>query len=252
MTVVIAVVCEARADHQTACGLADRVLLEAVDWIEREGLDYHRQWCGLRQEDLFLAWRDVKMLAKQANIRPNPPFDGGPIAPDAHAARRALLLLKQKGVFPDLILLIRDDDREPTRRLGLEQARQWAEFHHRLVRRVIIGLAHPKRECWVLAGFEPKNEEERELLEMVRSELGFHPCTEAEQLTAKHDSDKRSAKRVLAHLTKDAPNREAECWNVASLSLLRERGTSTGLAAYLHELESFLVPLFVPDALGKA
>jgi hypothetical protein len=246
MTFVLAVVCEARADRDTACVLADRVLLESAPWIEKEELDYHRQWCGLRKNDLFLAWKDVSTLARQENIRPHPSFDGGPIAPDAHAARRALLLLKMNGDFPDLVLFIRDDDTDTRRRVGLEQARQWAETHHRLVNRIVIGLAHPKRECWVLAGFDSKNDEERKLLESVRSELGFDPCTEAEQLTAKHYGDKRSAKRILSLLTKGDQNREADCWNTALLPLLRERGQYTGLADYLQELEKFLVPLFAP------
>lgn len=250
MTFVLAVVCEALADRDTACVLADRVLLESADWIEKEQLDFYRQWCGLAKNDLFLAWKDVSTLARQQNIRPHPSFDGGPIAPDAHAARRALLLLKINADFPDLVLFIRDDDRDTRRRNGLEQARKWAETHHRLVDRIVIGLAHPKRECWVLAGFDPKNDEERELLESVRSELGFNPCTEAEQLTAKHDGDKRSAKRILAYLTKGDKNREADCWNTALLPLLRQRGQSTGLADYVLELEKFLVPLFAPKQLN--
>lgn len=251
MTFTIAVVCEARADRDTACGLADRVLLEAADWIEKEELDYYRRWCGASKEQSFLPWKDVKSLARQENIRPHPSFDDSPIAPDAHAARRALLLLKKHGGFPDLVLLIRDDDRDARRRDGLEQARRWMAKHHRLVDRIVIGLAHPKRESWVLAGFDPRNDAERTLLDSICRELGFNPCTNAEQLTAKHEGDKRSAKRVLDCLRCGDPNREADCWNTIPLEFLRERGQHTGLADYLQELQLFFVPLFSPKTMDN-
>jgi hypothetical protein len=251
MTRSLVVVCEARADFETASALADRVLCSKVEWIEAEVLANYRRWRGLQESESFLTIQHVPALARQKNILARGHFDGKIISPDELLGRRAFSLLYTLKPLPDAVLLIRDDDRQSERKDGLEQARKWTMERLHGLRPIVLGLAHPKRESWVLAGYEAKNQDEHELLDTVRRELGFHPCTEAGQLTAKHGDDKRSAKRILAYLTKDDPNREAECWNAAPLSLLHDRGKSTGLADYLRELESFLIPLFDPAAPAK-
>jgi hypothetical protein len=239
MPLAFAVVCEAPPDHATACGLADRVFCDEVEWIEEEGLHDYRTWRGIEDHSSHLLWRDVPELAKAASIRAHGHFDGEPGAPDAHAARRALLLLKHLGGKLDGVLLIRDDDRQTERRKGLQQARQATK----LTIPVVIGLAHPKRECWVLAGFDPLNTDEKESLEEVIGQLGFDPRTKAEGLTAIHDPDLRSAKRVLALLTNGERDREAACWRTARLALLAERGRNSGLADYLREIRTHFLPL---------
>ena len=109
----------------------------------------------------------------------------------------------------------------------------------------MIGLAHPKRECWVLAGFEPQNQEESQRLEETTTTLGFDPRTAAERLSARRPpSDLRNAKRVLDDLTGGDWDRQADCWRKTDLGTLADRGRSTGLADYLTELRQRLVPLF--------
>jgi hypothetical protein len=240
MTLSFAVVCEAAADRDTACGLADRVICAEVDWISDEDLEYQRQWRGLEETTSHLLWRDIPELAKQANIRAHGHFDGEPAAPDAHAARRALLLLKLSSRKPDAVLLIRDDDRQTERRQGLEQARKETKLRVP----ILIGLAHLKRECWVLAGFDPASDEERETLKQLRKELGFDPCARAEQLTAIHATDLKSAKRVLDLLTGSDKGREEDCWTKAPLPTLEQNGQQTGLADYFQEVRAHLIPLF--------
>lgn len=252
MTRSLAIVCEARADYETASALADRVLCADVGWITADVLGDYRRWRGLLQLEPFLTIQHVPALARQRNIRAHGKFDGNPIAPDEHVGRLALLLLYTLQPLPDGVLLIRDDDRQTERRRGLEQARKWAEEKLHGLKPIVLGLAHPKRESWVLAAFNPHNDEEKMLLEAICGELGFNPCTEAEQLTAKHQGDKRSAKRVLAQLTRADQNREAELWNTAPLELLRQRGRNTGLADYLRELQQYFVPLFTPKRMGNS
>jgi hypothetical protein len=109
---------------------------------------------------------------------------------------------------------------------------------------VIIGVAHTKLECWILAGFVPQDTAETARLVELRSELGFEPTGNSERLTAKHDQDKRSAKRVLRLLSEDDRSRERECMMQTELSILRQNGIECGLAAYLDEVEAKLVPLF--------
>lgn len=235
----LAVVCEAPADQRTACALADRVFCAEADWITEEVLDDYRRWRGHTEAHTHLTWREVAHLARAANIRVHGHFEGEPGAPDAQAARRALLLLKQCPGNLHGILLIRDDDRQTERRRGLEQAR--GAVHLEVP--VVIGLAHPKRECWVLAGFLPCNEEEEARLRQLRQELGSHPCERAEELTAKEEQAKRSAKRVLTLLSNGTEERELDCLRV-ELRLLEQRGQNTGLAEFLAEIRSRLVPLF--------
>jgi hypothetical protein len=110
---------------------------------------------------------------------------------------------------------------------------------------VVIGVAHLKRECWVLAGFEPANDHEQARLEAIVRDLTFDPRLHPERLTAKGDGELRSAKRVVRFLTGSA-EREEDCWLLTPLARLRERGQQTGLTAYLDEVEERLVPLFDP------
>jgi hypothetical protein len=243
MPLSLVVVCEARADFETASVLADRLICESIDWIEPDSLDYHRRYDGHDSDRPFLTWARLEELAKEASIRPRGFIEGQPADLDAAQAQRALIYIKAKLPATEAVLLVRDDDREKVRRRGLEQARAASSMREC----IIIGLAHTKRECWVLAGFEARNDQERDLLAEVREELGFDPCTRAEELTAKHDHDKRSAKGVLKRLVQSNHEREASCWKHTPLQLLRDRGESTGLRDYLDEIQKRLVPLLGPS-----
>jgi hypothetical protein len=243
MALSFVVVCEGPTDFRTSSELADRVVCESVDWIEPEMLDLYRGYGGFTSDEPFLTWRHVKALAREAGIRARGFIEGHPAELDAQQARRALVFVRSKWPEVDGILLIRDDDRLANRRLGLEQARNASS----LSSRIVIGLAHTKRECWALAGFEPCNDQEQALLAEIRQELGFDPCARAEELTAIHNHDKRSAQRVLRHLVQGDHDREATCWKQTSLQLLRERGERTGLRQYLQEVEERLVPLLDPS-----
>ena len=239
MTLSFAVVCEAPADQQTGCGLADRVFLAEVAWLEEEMLPHCRQWRGLDPGQTHLLWKNVAPLARSHNIRAHGHFDGKPGAPDAQNARLALLLIHASAHPAHGIVLLRDDDRQAERRAGLEQARGSSTIGVP----VVVGLAHPKRECWVLAGFEPQDEHEADRVRELRKQLGFDPRQHAERLTARKKGEGRNAKRVLDLLTGGNWERQAACWNHADLELLEARGRETGLADYLHEVRDRLVPL---------
>ena len=108
----------------------------------------------------------------------------------------------------------------------------------------MIGVAHAKRECWALGGFEPKTDAEAALLTALRRALGFDPITDAAQLDAKEEGAKRNAKRVLAKLTGGDRDRELDCWTLTSLPNLESRGVATGLKDYIAELRRFMIPLY--------
>jgi hypothetical protein len=240
MSLRFAVVHEAEADFWTATELADRVLVDAIDWLDEDLLADQRQWMAEEAEGRRLTWKGIKRLTQEAGIRAHGHFDGEPGLPDAAAARRAILYLLAK--IPDLkaIVLVRDQDDEPERREGLEQARR--QDHSGLV--IVVGLAVVERECWVISGFEPEEESESSRLDAERRNLGFDPRLASQALTAcKDDNATRSPKRVLRELAGGNGDRERRCWTHSSLAVLRERGDGNGLAAYLNEIRDRLAQL---------
>lgn len=231
-----AVVCEGPTDRKTVVALGNRVLGEQVAWFSDlldSGVD---PWCGLDTSEHFLKWTEVQRLADERRIpRIFGGYQGGPGAPDALVARRALLLLADAA--PDAVVLLRDSDGEVERKKGLHQARETRPWPFP----VVVGLAHPKRECWVLAGFVPENEAERECLEAVTRDLSFDPTVHPERLSAREHGAKRDAKQALTRLVEDDPEREMRC--LESFERLRERGQLTGLPEFLDELREKLAPV---------
>lgn len=246
MTVAILVVCEAPADFRTATDLADRVLCERIDWLDEELLPTQRTWLEPQPERPFLRWQDLKHLKLPSGKPPRPRsrFGGAPGAPDAAAADIAL----QYAAFlpperrPAAVLLIRDSDAQTSRHRGLTQA-SLAEPGRAWPFRIVIGLAHPKREAWILAGFEPRDPGEHDRLRSMRSELGHDPCTRSDQLTASTPGSTRDAKRVIEVLMLKDRDREALCWQKTPLERLHARGEANGLRSYLRALDEQLVPL---------
>ncbi|MBI3270058.1 MAG: hypothetical protein HYZ53_13615 [Planctomycetes bacterium] len=137
------------------------------------------------------------------------------------------------------VLLLRDSDGCRKRISGIQQAVDSGKWPFETV----LGVAHPNRECWVLAGYTPRNAEEQDLLRILREELGFDPCEKAHRLTARSRSQetKRSAKSVLGKLTNGRLEREEECL-CADLPLLKKRGREIGLTEYLDQMAVKLVP----------
>jgi hypothetical protein len=234
-----AVVYEAAADFQTATELADRALVDSIDWLEEDQVGYQRTWVPDVGGAPF-TWHRIKQLALDAGIDAIGFFDGDPAEPDARAASRAIRYLRF--ALPDLagVLLIRDQDDQPERRKGLEQAR--AREAGRLP--IVIGLAVVERESWVISGFEPQDEGETSLLAAERQTLGFDPRIQSYELTAcKDDRASRSPKRVLRVLCSGDFERERRCWRDTALATLRERGAENGMIAFLEEVQTELGPL---------
>ncbi len=247
MSRCFAVVHEADADFQTATQLADRVLTESIAWLDKDQLASQRTWVAEADPGRRFTWKGIKRLAQDAGIRVHGHFDGEPGLADAAAARRAIHYLRV--TLPQLIalVLIRDQDDQPERLRGLEQARQ--EQHSGLP--IVIGMAIVNRECWVLSGFDPENSSEASGVEAVRQLLGFNPQTHSHRLSSS-DKSPGSSKRVLRELSRDDHDRERRCWCTTALTVLTERGRENGLAAYLGEVRDRLAPLIgSPPQEGK-
>jgi hypothetical protein len=234
------VVYEAPADFATATELADRVLMAEIGWIDETLLDSQRLWIGKDHEGSLLTWKSVPGRARDLEIRVRGHFNGEPGLPDARAARRAIAYVLSRFETVDAILLIRDMDDQSERREGLEQGRSV----YSSATRIIIGLAVTERECWVISGFDPGDDDETKRLEDERQNLGFDPCECSHELTAcKNDQAKRSPKRVLSVLTGGSGERQRRCWQEAPLPELERRGQGNGLSEYFKEIRSLLVPL---------
>lgn len=250
------VVVESSADAKTATKLAERVLVEKVEWLETETLKDLFQWSGLEEATEHSCWRDIKNIIKCAETRglSVPKFLGhsktGPLKADGAATMKILNLItrlqSKESRQIRAVLLIRDLDNQHERREGIEQARkEHTNQEHKL--EVIIGAANRMREAWVLNGFIPSSSREKKILEDIKNKLNFDPCEESHRLRSSslEEPDRiRNPKSVLEKLTNDDKLREQQCWEETDLEILRRRGGSTGLSAYLQEIEERLIPTF--------
>jgi hypothetical protein len=239
VTLSLAVVCEAPADQRTGCDLADRVFCAEVTWLETDLLQHCRQWRGVDAAAPCVFWRDLPTIARAKGIRAHGHFEGEPGKSDAAAGRRALRVLMSADVPPDAVVMLRDEDRDGKRRQGLDQARHEA----RIGVPVAIGVADTMRECWVLAGFEPRNDAEQRRLDSLRRELGFDLREKSHLLKSRQREDKRCPKGALSALTEGDFGREEACWRDTDLVVLKRRGEANGLRKYLTEVQERLAPL---------
>jgi hypothetical protein len=249
MSLKFVMVSEAEEDFETGMALADQVILDPVPvqrdpihWIEEETIDHYREWITSHDGHL-LTWTSIALIANRLRIKAYGHFEGEPALIYGRAARNAIRVVKACFDPLDALVLICDTDDQPERRDGLRQAREAenTEFP------VVIGCAIIERECWILSGFEPGTEQERELLDQERQNLGFDPRLKSHELTdGKNDQGRKSAKRVCEVLTANNLDRQRECWRKTELKTLRERGQENGLTEYLAEIEERLVPLFQP------
>jgi hypothetical protein len=235
-TYSIGLVVEAAADWRAATTLIDRCLLQDVDWLESEHLPDLRSWRGIEPGTGYTEWTHAKTLAREHRVAPPGFFDGKPGKEDARAARKALLLFRKFGM-PDLVVLVRDADDKPTRRLGLEQARNGTPE----AERIVIGVADPEREAWIIGGFVPCDDRERSLLASERQRLGVDPTLRPHEL---HGNDKHSAKTALTNLIAGDRDREHRCLTERPLAELCQRGEQTGLKAFIDEIHERIVPMF--------
>ncbi len=246
-------VCEGPGDERTVQLLTRRVYEREVEWLE-DNFDSVIGWTGVEQGSDYTRWSGasgVKQLAKQRRIKVHGRFSGETWRGEARQATKAIRLfmdeIRRRGDDFGLILVVlsRDTDDRGMRRQGLRKAREESSAPFEIV----LAVAHPKRESWILSAMSLKDEDGQERLDALRKELGFDPTLEAHKLTASTSGAKRDAKRVLDELLAsptDSVRRKREVLQAASLSRLHKRGKDTGLAEFLGELSQRK-----PDELGE-
>lgn len=229
----VAVAAESLGDASWIQDLIDRVLVDEVEWLDPEQLQYLRAYPHELQLDLHHAFEQAR--AKGLPVRGH--FDGEPGASDAQMFRAVLALMADEEEPPDAAVLSRDVDNDPERRRGLEQARAAAEWPFA----VLGALANPELEAWQVATFQPESDDEREVLKTLRKELGFQPHKHPERLTSTNNAGPKDAKRVRRTLFAHRDAREA--WLLAPLARLVERGGDCGLTDFIAEALHALPPL---------
>jgi hypothetical protein len=244
------VIVEDKADAITATKLAERVLLEKIDWLEEQkSLQYSFKWSGLDAGTECSSWTDILDIidrAKQRGIN-MPKFLGqgnkGASRTDGATALKILtlsrLLNRKENREIAAVIFIRDLDNQPERKQRIKQVQ---DDQSQLEIEIVIGVADKMREAWVLNGFVPINDAEKRLLSQIKTKLNFDPCEKAHRLRDEPGKE-RNPKRVVKQLTNGDTFREQQCWEETDLEILRSRGTKTGLTDYLAEIEQRVIPI---------
>ena len=244
------VIVESSADARTATKLADRVLVENIDWLEPEMLEHHFQWSGLEAGTDNSCWKNIDDITKRLSDQFKFPTirSNGKFKTDGQSAYKIMKLIsflqyKQKRDIKAVIFM-RDLDNQPERREHIEQARSEQIDPQRKLA-IIIGTPDRMREAWVLNGFIPSNQEEERILQEITTQLTFNPCQESHRLRS---TDRiRNPKVVVEKLTGGRMEREQQCWEETDLEHLRKNGVHTGLTAYIDEIEERLIPIILSD-----
>jgi hypothetical protein len=253
----VVVIVESRMDAVTATKLAERVLVEKIDWLEPESLRHLFKWTGLESGTEHSCWKDIGDIINRAEKEgiPKPRFLGhgktGVLKADGAIAIKTLKLIKllhrKKSRKIAAVLFIRDLDNQQERRQGIEQARtEQIDGQPRI--EIIIGTADRMREDWVLNSFIPLNTGEKQILEQIKTKLSFDPCEEAHRLRSNSFEEPnriRNPKVVVEQLTSRDVIREQQCWEETDLEVMRSRGENTGLTDYLNEIEHRLISIII-------
>lgn len=230
----LVVVCEAPGDFALAACLVTRSLrAHGPRWFDdlEEIVDFSG-WSDSERQELVL-WTDLESAYRRRFGRP---LQGRNTGPYSLPALQAILLAEREADVTGLILMV-DLDREPERRRTLLILRDGAAS---LPFSILVATPNPKREAWVLHGFEPANQREEKRLAALSRELGFDPRLEPHRLRddARRVETRRDIKQVLDHLLDNDRRREPPCWEEVPLELLEARGNET----FLVEIRERLLP----------
>jgi len=244
------VIVESSADARTATKLADRLFVEKVEWLEHETLQHHFQWSGLEAGTDNSCWKNIDDITKRLSDKFKFPTirSNGKFKTDGQSANKIMKLIsflqyKQKRDIKAVIFM-RDLDNQPERREHIEQARlEHIDRQPKLA--IIIGTPDRMREAWVLNGFIPSTQDEKQILKEITTQLTFNPCEESHRLrNSLTEPDRlRNPKVVVEKLTGGRMEREQQCWEETDLEHLRKNGVHTGLTAYIDEIEERLIPI---------
>jgi hypothetical protein len=247
-TIRLGIAAESAADALSIADLADRVVVDAVDWLDAESWQAMRAWCSdgdggepgrsvaadppIPYVDLHRAHR----RARARGLRVYGKFSGEPKAPDAGMFRALLMLFAVSDAVPEAVVIGRDLDGDDGRRRAFEQAAR--EDGRRWPFVVIPALAQPELEAWVIACWRVETTEDQSRLDGVRKRLGFNPVRQAHRLRSGRSEHPKDAKRVARELMGDAGALRA-VWARVGSEQARGAPPGTGLPAFVQACEEF-------------
>lgn len=244
MSVVrLGIACEDSGHYFAATQLVDATLVSEHPWLDGI-LEDCRTWRGCHEAHQWYKFdpadtHDLRPIVLDGQrIAPTGHIRGRPLQPEAGMWRKILLLFCHADPRPDVVVLVRDLDGYPERLRGLEQVRRDLAWPFP----VVVAAPQPEIEAWHVAGYAPQSPDEHRRLAACRARLSFDPTLQSERLTSHPNDALTDAKRVLTDLCIDDPDRRQRC--LIDRSLLRERGRSNGLAAFLAEVDRTIVPIF--------
>jgi hypothetical protein len=227
----IVVVIEGSSDLLVVRGFAETALREVIPEFAPEWFS----WRGLEEHNLYLRWQDVELELERRKVpKVYGKFPGAVVNKYAYRARSALQLCHLAN--PLAVILVCDADTQPERLDALKQAR---DNHFSQKYPVVVGVANPCREAWLVCSYTPQTELDRKRLEALTQSLSFHPCRQPERLNTADGT--RNAKKVLEQLLGETE--ETELFAAMKYPHLLECGTECGLAACLSEIQTKLSPL---------
>ena len=236
----LGIAAESLPDARLIEGLADRLLVEGIDWIEETAIADYRTWRGIATDpylDIHGAWERARQRFGQSLYGS---FQGEPKALEAQMYRAILFLFADEETPPSVVVISRDVDGEDERKTGFRQA--IAEKREYPFRCIIGALADPEIEAWIIAAWSPEDDGKKKTLATVRKALGFDPTLKPEKLTSRKRNDKKDAKRVLDKLC-ERGRRGQDRWRDAEIQRLRDRGQECGLAQFIYDVRNQLVPV---------
>ena len=241
------IVAEAASDARRGRMLVDRAIREAEptqSFLDGLDVDLFRRWVGLFDDEDFLDIHDVPSLAREHRLTSLGHFSDEKAAKDAHLVRKTLMLFKRLRREIHALVILRDTDglQEQTEQ-GFEQAitRTAVPFP------VLRGLPHEAMESWLLAGYQPANGQEQQVLDEIRQDLGYWPNREPHRLSHKKHV-KHSAKTAVWDKLCDASSDtlvrlEERCLVESDRHTLEKNGKAAGLTGFLEVIKDDLVPL---------
>ncbi|WP_295450471.1 hypothetical protein [uncultured Thiodictyon sp.] len=243
----LVLIAEDRVGFVTAKSLADRVLIECgPDWINADSIEGLRDWTGLDETTPFTKWIELQRHPGFPHVKVHGKSEGLNYMEAGRALTLAVLVAKDAPI--DVVVLVRDLDNDPSRRQGLEKARDVMATG--LPFQVIIAASDPEGEAWILHGFCVQTDAESDCLASVQARLGFDPTRQHERLRGDRRRGGKQAARdiklVLSELIGPDPMREEICLASTPLRVLIERGRATGLADFLAEVRARILPLLDP------
>jgi hypothetical protein len=134
-----------------------------------------------------------------------------------------------------------DDPRDETRiRDEFERRRAAFEQGHKSAA-LLLALAKPEAEAWVIAAFDEQRIDPSALDE-IRRELGFDPLCQPERLCSTSDHSKRDAKTILERIVEGREERARDILDEVPLADWRRRGGSCGIEALCVAVVDRVVP----------